>query len=103
MGDFVSAKVMSALGQKQTFAVQTGMSASLPKADLCGANADVGYGPKADIARSYSISWSLSPSSCDGIVTPSALAALRLTIKVNLLGCSIGGSAGLAPLRILST
>ena len=28
---------MSALGQKQTFAVQNGMSALPPKADMCGA------------------------------------------------------------------
>src|SRR6516164_6846034 len=39
---------MSALGQKRTSAVQTGMSALLPKADMCGAARDVRYGPKAD-------------------------------------------------------
>jgi len=32
---------MSALGHKQTFAVQTGMSALPPKADMCGALAYV--------------------------------------------------------------
>jgi hypothetical protein len=32
---------MSALGQKQTFAMQQGMSALHPKADMCGALADV--------------------------------------------------------------
>jgi len=41
---------MSALGQKQTYAVQNGMSASPPKADMCGATRDVRFGPKADIA-----------------------------------------------------
>jgi len=51
----------------------------------------------------YSIIWSASPSICDGTVTPSSLAALRLTINVNLLGCSIGRAAGSVPLRILST
>src|SRR5262245_59643246 len=35
--------------QKQTFAVQKGMSALPPKADMCGALADVCFGPKADI------------------------------------------------------
>src|SRR5262249_41753382 len=40
---------MSALGQKQTFAPQKVMSALPPKADMCGAVADVRYGPKADI------------------------------------------------------
>jgi hypothetical protein len=32
---------MSALGQKQTFAVQKGMSALPLKADICGANRNV--------------------------------------------------------------
>jgi len=40
---------MSALGQKQTYAVQNGMSALLPIADMCGATGDVRFGPKADI------------------------------------------------------
>src|SRR5262249_11650952 len=37
------------------------------------------------------------------IVRPSGLAALRLMTNSNLVGCSTGKSAGLAPLRILST
>ena len=41
---------MSALGQKQTFAVQNGMSALPPKADMCGALGDVRFVPKADIS-----------------------------------------------------
>jgi hypothetical protein len=41
---------MSALGQKQTYAVQNGMSALHPKADMCSALADVSFGPIADIA-----------------------------------------------------
>src|SRR4029079_5022132 len=59
--------LMSALGQKQTYAVHKGMSALPPiatakadmpqmvmsalplKADMCGATSNVGYGPKADI------------------------------------------------------
>ena len=40
---------MSALGQKQTYAVRNGMSALPPKADMCGAARDVRFGPKADI------------------------------------------------------
>jgi len=40
---------LSAFGQKQTFAVQTDMSALLPKADMCGASRDVRVGPTADI------------------------------------------------------
>src|SRR5262249_41940507 len=38
-----------------------------------------------------------------GIVRPSALAVLRLITSSNFVGCSTGRSAGLAPLRILST
>src|SRR5262245_53565785 len=40
---------MSALGQKQTLALQKAMSALLPKADMCSALAHVCFGPKADI------------------------------------------------------
>jgi hypothetical protein len=40
---------MSTLGQKQTSALQKGMSALLPKADMCGATSDVRFGPIADI------------------------------------------------------
>jgi hypothetical protein len=36
---------MSALGQKQTWAVQEPMSAFPPKADMCGALANVCFGP----------------------------------------------------------
>ena len=42
---------MSALGQKQTCAVQKGMSALPPKADMCGATRDVRFVPIADILR----------------------------------------------------
>ena len=41
---------MSALGQKQTYAVRKGMSALPPKADMCSATGDVRFVPKADIA-----------------------------------------------------
>ena len=41
---------MSALGQKQTRAVQNPMSALHPKVDICSAQADVRFVPIADIA-----------------------------------------------------
>ena len=61
---------MSALGQKQTYAVQNGMSALPPiatakadthkvmsalppKADMCGATRDVRFGPEADIGQLF--------------------------------------------------
>ena len=40
---------MSALGQKQTFALQNVMSALPPKADMCGAITNVCFVPIADI------------------------------------------------------
>jgi len=43
---------MSALGQKQTYAVHNVMSALPPKADMCGATRDVRFGPIADMATS---------------------------------------------------
>jgi hypothetical protein len=42
---FVSVNSMSALGQKQTLAPQKVMSALRPKADMCGALAQVCFGP----------------------------------------------------------
>ena len=44
-------ELMSALGQKQTCAVQKVMSALPPKADMCGATSDVRFVPIADMAR----------------------------------------------------
>ena len=40
---------MSALGQKRTCAVQRGMSALPPKADMCGATRYVRFVPTADM------------------------------------------------------
>ena len=51
----------------------------------------------------YSITSSARASSVGGTVRPSALAVLRLMINKNLVGKATGRSAGLAPLRILST
>ena len=39
-------------------------------------------------------------SGCE-IASPSALTASRLTTRSNFVGCPTGGSAGLAPFRIL--
>jgi len=51
----------------------------------------------------YSISSTARSKSSRGIARPSAFAVLRLMVKSNLWGCCMGRSAGLAPLRILST
>ena len=74
---------MSALGHKRTYAVQKGMSAFPPKADMCGALAYVCFVPRADIVA-YSITSSACASSVGGISRPSALAVLRLMTKWKL-------------------
>src|SRR6516164_6074118 len=50
----------------------------------------------------HSITSSARASSVGEISRPSALAVLRLITSSNLVGCSTGSSAGLAPLKILS-
>jgi hypothetical protein len=51
----VGTKVMSALGQKQTCAVQKGMSALPPKADMRSARTHVRFVPIADIGPSLTL------------------------------------------------
>jgi hypothetical protein len=53
--------------------------------------------------HTYWITSSARRSSDGGIVIPRAWAVLRLMISSNVVGCSTGKSAGLAPFRILST
>jgi hypothetical protein len=49
------------------------------------------------------ITLSALASTLGGIVRPICFAVLRLMMNSNLIGCSTGSSAGLAPFRILST
>src|SRR5258708_1641621 len=56
-----------------------------------------------ELAASHSITSSAVASSLSGIERPSAFAVLRLIRRSNFVGCSTGNSAGLAPLKILST
>jgi len=51
----------------------------------------------------HSMIWSARTRMDCGIVRPSALAVFTLMTSSNFVGCSTGRSAGLAPLRILST
>ena len=65
-----------------------------------------GAGSAANMRRASIVYWMTSSaraSSAGGIVRPKALAVLRLMTSSNLVGCSTGKSAGLAPFRILST
>src|SRR5262249_5012944 len=50
----------------------------------------------------YSITSSARASTDGGMVWPIALAVFRLMTSSNLVGCSTGKSAGLAPFKILS-
>ena len=59
--------------------------------------------PALTPAPAYLITSSAWKRSVGGIVRPSASAVLRLMTSSNVVGCSTGRSAGLAPLRILST
>ena len=54
-------------------------------------------------AHDHSMTWSARSRMDCGIVRPNALAVLRLITSSNFDACSIGRSAGFAPLRILST
>src|SRR5262245_4642133 len=59
--------------------------------------------PYSECLEAHSISSSANVSSEGGTVRPSALATLTLMTSSNLVVCSTGRSAGLAPFRILST
>src|SRR5262249_51585098 len=56
-----------------------------------------------ELASPHSITSSAIASTPGGIVRPNVLAVLRLMTNSNLVGCSTGKSAGLAPFSILST
>jgi hypothetical protein len=99
---------MSALGQKQTFAVhQLPMSALPPKADIRQRGRYVRFVPEADIGQAqlagYSMTSSARASTDGGIVRPSAFAVLRLITSWSLVGACTGRSAGFSPLRMRST
>jgi hypothetical protein len=83
------------------------LSAFPPIADMERTSLNGSQVPTADVSRCsknhYSITSSARARSVGGISRPSAFAVLRLITSSNLVGCWIGKSAGLAPLRILST
>src|SRR5262249_16885434 len=56
-----------------------------------------------ELAAPHSITSSARASSVGGTSRPRALAVLRLIANSNLVGCSTGSSAGLAPCRIRCT
>ena len=56
-----------------------------------------------ELAPPHSITRLASASRFGGMSSPIAFAVLRLRISSNVVGCTIGRSAGLAPFNILST
>jgi hypothetical protein len=79
------------------------MSAIGGKADIGCCTAYPLMTQSGHVAPFHSITLSARRSIESGTVIPSALAVLRLITNSNLVGCSTGTLAGLAPLRILST
>ena len=72
----MSEHLVSALGHKQTFAVQNVMSALHPKADMCSATRDVRFVPIADIANiGLSVSAKIKTLSKIYFTTPQAIRA----------------------------
>src|SRR5690242_20311195 len=63
----------------------------------------VRFGGSKTEALTYSITRSAIARRFGGISIPNAFAVLRLINNWNFVGCSIGKSAGLAPLKILPT
>ena len=57
-------------------------------------------GSGSSLAPFHSITWSARASSIGGTSMPSAFAVFRLITNSNLVDCTTGRSAGLAPLRI---
>jgi hypothetical protein len=53
--------------------------------------------PTCDMASAHSITSSARASRVGGTVRPSAFAVLRLIMNSNFVGCSMGRSAGFAP------
>jgi hypothetical protein len=59
--------------------------------------------PADSITVGYCMTSSARSNNESGMVSPSALAVLRLITRSNFVGCSTGRSPGFVPLRILST
>jgi len=95
-------------GQTRTSADVCDTTASPPEADMTGSPSDVAEVPHPDSCTAansacYSITSSARASSVGGISMPSDLAVFRLIVNSNLVGCSMGRSAGFSPLRMRLT
>ena len=92
---------MTGSGQTGSCGDIRGMTALPPKSKLSPrfdrSVPNLGHGPD------YSITLSARTKSVSDIARRSILAVLRLMTSSNFVGCSIGRSSGLAPLRMRST
>ena len=71
---------------------------------LCGFfDIEAVHQQRFDITALHSITRSARNMNACGSVTPIALAVFMFTTSSNLVGCSIGISPEIAPLRVLST
>ena len=93
---------MSESGQKATSARAFSMSGPPPAANIIRPSAQGRFVPTRKLPA-YSITRSAITKRLDGISIPNALAVWRFINSWNFVGCSIGKSAGLAPLKILLT
>jgi hypothetical protein len=88
-----------------SFTTELGILRGVRFTSVSNRTADIVAGPvraKFGSRCFHSNTSSARASSVGGTVSPSALAVLRLRVSSNLVGCSMGSSAGLTPLRILS-
>jgi hypothetical protein len=74
-----------------------------PKEDVHPRSCYVAFVPDSDIWSDYSITSSARASSVGGTSRPSIRAVWALMTSSNLLACTTGRSAGLAPLRMRPT
>src|SRR5262245_58993055 len=96
------AALMSALGQKQTCAVQNAMSALPPIATSIAFFGLSALGQKRT-CETHSIISSASARIDVGNTIPKLFAVFRLITSSNFVGSSAGNSAGLEPFNTLAT
>ncbi len=90
---------MSQLGHSRRFDHAPATSGLPPSTDIVRVRRHVSTVPEGDLIRSPR---RRAAATAGGTSRPRAFAVLTLMIKRNLVGCSTGRSAGLAPRNILS-
>ena len=88
-------------GSKADIALGRACVRFTPKSGHAERQLDVRFVPKAEVGQLHSMTLSARVSKVAGTSMPSDLAVCRLMTNSNLVDCTTGKSAGLAPLRIL--